>query len=387
LKEEDCRETHVMEQIGQAIYVGAALFWKAFWALAFGYAFSSLIQVFVPREVIARYLGRGGLKQTALAMLMGPASSSCSFAALSAGRALLQKGAALTPMMAFLFGATNLSPQVAALAWIFLGWQFALALVVGSVVHVGIMALVVRLTYPEKMVEQARKGAEKTGKEHAGMSDPAEGLPESWRKKIRSREVWWRAGRTYGSEWGMIWKDLLIGFLVAGAVATLVPDRVFQAIFPQEWSPLLLMVVHALLGPVIAIFTIIGSMGNGPLAAVLWENGVLFGGILAFLYADFVVIPSLRINAAYYGWRFAAYLGMVFAVSAAGAGLIIHGVFWILKLIPEPKAGRVRELAQFEVNYVFYLNLAAITVTMILLWLQWQGKRRMKQHDSEHDSA
>lgn len=358
----------MLEEVGRAIQVGAGLFWNAFWALAFGYAFSSVIQVLVPREVIARYLGHGGWKETALAMLLGPASSSCSFAALSAGRALLQKGAALTPMLAFLFGATNLSPQVAALAWIFLGWPFALAVVVGSVFHVGIMAVVVRLTRPGKMVDKARKKAGEAGRRQAGMSDPSEGLQGSWRDKIRQRATWNRIGRTYASEWRMVWKDILFGFAMAGAVAVLVPDAWFQAIFPQDLALPLLMLVHALLGPVLAIFTIIGSMGNGPLAAVLWENGVLFGGILAFLYADFVVLPSLRINAGYYGWRFAAYLAMVFAVSAAGAGFAMHASFHLLRLIPERQAGRVQELAGFEVDYVFFLNLLAIGFTVLLLW-------------------
>jgi uncharacterized protein len=340
----------------------------AFWALAFGYAFSSLIQVLVPREVIAKHLGRAGLSETGLAMLLGPASSSCSFAALSAGRALLAKGAALTPMMAFLFGATNLSPQVAALAWIFLGWPFALALVIGSTAHVAIMAVIVRLTYPKQMVERAREDAAKAGEQHGMHGDPAEGLPPEWRKKLVSGEAWRRIGKTYRGEWRMVWKDLFFGFLVAGAVATLVPDAVFQAIFPQDLPEPLLALVHSVLGPVLALLTIIGSMGNGPLAAVLWENGVLFGGIIAFLYADFVVIPSFRINMAYYGWRFAAYLGVVFTGSAVGAGIIIHALFWALGLIPEPKAGRVEELAQFEINYAFFLNCAAIVLTVALIW-------------------
>lgn len=364
----------MIDEVGRALYVGAGLFWQAFWALAFGYAFSSLIQVLVPRELIAKYLGRAGLRQTALAMLLGPASSACSFAALSAGRALLAKGAALVPMLAFLFGSTNLAPPVAALAWIFLGWQFALALVVGSVALVAIMAIIVRLTYPEAMVERARKDAAEAGEKRAGMrGDPAEGLPRRWREKLRSGEAWRRVGVTYRSEWGMVWKDLLFGFLLAGAVATLVPDAVFQAIFPRELPVFLLVAVHALLGPVLAFLTIIGSMGNGPLAAVLWENGVLFAGIMAFLYADFVVIPSLRINATYYGWRFAAYLGAVFTASAIGAGIIMHALFWVLGLIPEPKAGRVQELAQFEIDYVFFLNLAAVAITGVLVWLGWRG--------------
>ena len=231
------------------------------------------------------------------------------------------------------------------------------------------MALFVRLTYPKKMVERARRDASGTGKE----GDPSEGLPSAWRDKLADPEAWRRIGSTYVSEWGMVWKDLLFGFLVAGGVATLVPDAVFQAIFPQEFMPLLLVVIHALLGPVLALLTIIGSMGNGPLAAVLWENGVLFAGIIAFLYSDFVVIPSLRINPAYYGWRFAAYLGMVITVSAVGAGIIMHALFWVLGLIPEAEAGRVQELAQFKIDYVFFLNIAALAVSGILVWLWWRS--------------
>ena len=361
----------MIEEAGQTIYVAAGLFWRAFWALALGYAFSSLIQVLVPRDFISKHLGRAGLKETVLAMIMGPASSSCSFAALSAGRALLAKGAALTPMMAFLFGATNLSPQVAALAWIFLGWQFALAVVVGSIAHTAAMAAVIHLTYPKEMVEHARARA---GEKHAGMGgDPSEGLPRPWQKTMRSSVAWGRIGVTYRAEWRMVWKDLLAGFVIAGVVATLVPDAVFQAIFPKDLPPLLLVPIHALLGPLLAIFTIIGSMGNGPLAAVLWENGVLFAGIIAFLYADFVVIPSLRINARYYGWKFATYLALVFSASAVAAGITMHALFWAFGLIPEPKAGRVQELAHFEVDYIFFLNLVAIIITALLIWLGSRG--------------
>lgn len=366
----------MVDQIGQSLYVSAGLFWMAFWALAFGYAFSSLIQVVVPGEVIARHLGRPGLKETGLAMLLGPASSSCSFAALSAGRALLGKGAALTPMMAFLFGATNLSPQVAALAWIFLGWPFALALVVGSVAHVGVMAAIVRLTYPNRMVEQAREGAENASERVGGMRDPAEGLSGTWREKLSNAEAWRRIGTTYRGEWRMVWMDLFFGFLIAGAVATLVPDAVFQAIFPTGMPEPLLIVIHALLGPVLALLTVIGSMGNGPLAAVLWENGVLFSGIIAFLYADFVVIPSFRINMTYYGWRFATYLAAVFTASAVGAGIIIYALFWALGLIPQPTPGRIQELAQFRIDYVFFLNLAAVALTGTLVWRGRKGGTR-----------
>jgi uncharacterized membrane protein YraQ (UPF0718 family) len=366
-----------MDEAGRALYVGGGLFWNAFWALAFGYAFSSAIQVLVSRDVIAKHLGKAGPKETALGLVLGPASSACSFAALSAGRALLAKGAALVPMMAFLFGSTNLGPPVFALAWIFLGWQFALALVVGAFALVAAMALIVHITYPEEMVEQARRDAAKAGEKHAGMSgDPAEGLPSPWRDKLRSGEAWHRVGVVYRGEWAMVWKDLLFGFVIAGVVATLVPDELFQAIFPADLPPVLLVPIHALLGPVLALATIIGSMGNGPLAAILWENGVLFAGIVAFLYSDFVVIPSLRINATYYGWRFAGYLAMVFTVSAVIAGIVMHLLFSVVGLIPEARAGQVEEMAQFRVDYVFFLNLAALSVTGLLLWRSLEGPKR-----------
>jgi uncharacterized protein len=150
----------------------------------------------------------------------------------------------------------------------------------------------------------------------------------------------------------MVWKDLFFGFLVAGGVAALVPDEFFQAIFPRDLPVLLLVPVHALLGPVLAIFTVIGSIGNGPLAAILWENGIAFSRLVAFLFADFVVIPSLRINITYYG------------------------LFLLVGLIAEPKAGHVEELAQFRIDYAFFLNLAAIAVTVALVWLGFAKESR-----------
>ena len=248
------------------------------------------------------------------------------------------------------------------------------ALVLGAIPLVAIMAVIIHFTYPKEMVERARQHAAKAGEKGGMRGDPTEGLPEGWRQKLRSREAWRRVGVTLIGEWRMVWKDLFFGFLIAGAVATLVPDKVFQAVFPSGLSPLLLVPIHALLGPVLAIATVIGSMGNGPLAAVLWENGVLFAGIMAFLYADFVVLPSLHINAKYYGWRFAGYLALVFTASAVGAGIVMHAAFWALRLSPEPKAGRVVEMAKFSINYDFFLNLAAIILSVVLVWLGWRGR-------------
>jgi uncharacterized protein len=166
----------------------------------------------------------------------------------------------------------------------------------------------------------------------------------------------------------MVWKELTVGFLLAGAVAALVPDRVFEVIFPSGLALWLLIPIHALLGPALAVLPVIGSMGNGPPAAILWQYGVLFAGIMAFLYADFVVPSSLKINATYYGWRFAAYLGAVFAVAAVIAGIMLHLLFSMLGLIPKP-AGAVEQMATFAIDYTFFLNLLATAVAVLLVWL------------------
>ncbi|MGE3910241.1 MAG: permease [Chloroflexota bacterium] len=376
-----------MDQVLHAITTGAGLFWKALWALAIGYAFSSLIQVFVSRSEVAKHLGKSGLREIGLGMVLGPISSSCSFAALSAARALFGKGAALIPVLAFLFASTNLSFEVGVLTWVFLGWQFMLALYLGAFVLVAAMTVIVRLTCPSSLVEQARKRAQEAGQENGmeGMSgDPSEGLPDAWQDRLRDREAWVRTGRTFIMEWQMVWKDLLIGFLVAGFIAVLVPDQFFQALFPQNLSPWLLVPIHALLGPVLALLTFIGSMGNGPLAAILWQNGVLFAGIVAFLYSDFIVVPSMRINARYYGWAYTAYLAAIFSVCSVVAGIVMHVLFWMLGLIPEAQQGRVQELATFAIDYTFWLNLLAIGISVALVWL---GKSGAGEHQEQMHAA
>ena len=366
-----------MTAVLDALTTATGLFWKAAWALALGYAVSAAIQVFVSRSQAAQHLGKGSPRQLALAALLGFASSSCSFAALSATRSLWTKGAALTAALAFMFASTNLAIEVAALALIFLGWQYAAALFVGAPILIAVMAVLVRLTRPERLVRQAREHAEQV----EGMEmQPSQGLPEGVRAKAADPRSWRRMGTSYVSEWRMVYKELVVGFLVAGAVAALVPASFFEALFPQDGSPWLLVPLQALLAPVLAIVTVIGSMGNGPLAAVLANNGILFGAIMAFLYADFVVPPALKINANYYGWRFAGYLGAVFSVAAVVTGIAVHGLFALLGLLPQG-AKDLTELATFAVDYTFWLNLVAITVAVALFWLA----RRDRQAQSDDD--
>ena len=356
---------NVVRAVGDALYTGAGLFWKAAWALALGYAISAAIQVFVSRRQAAGHLGSGSAAQLGVAMVLGFASSSCSFAALSATRSLWTKGAALTSALAFMFASTNLAVEVAALAMIFLGWQYVLALFVGAPVLVAVMAVLVRLTKPKGLTERARQHAEAV---EGHDMDPSEGLPGSITERFRDKRAWERVGTAYVGEWAMVWKELLVGFTIAGAIAALVPKSFFEALFPTGGPTWYLVPLQALLAPVLAVLTFIGSMGNGPLAAILAGHGVVFGAIMAFLYADFVVPPAIKINANYYGWRFAAYLAVIFSVAAIVAGIVIHAVFAIVGIVPS--GGRdVAELATFAIDYTFWLNALSIAVAAVLFKL------------------
>ncbi len=372
-----------VEALLEALTTAAGLLWRAAWALALGYAVSAAIQVFVSRRQAAQYLGSGSPRQLGLAALLGFASSSCSFAALAATRSLWTKGAALTAALAFMFASTNLAVEVAALAWIFLGWEYAAALFVGAPVLIAVMAVLVRLTRPQRLVRAALDHAQQA----EGMEmDPSQGLPSRLAERVRTPRAWERMGSAYFSEWSMVYKELVVGFLIAGAVAALVPASFFEALFPQGGSPWYLVPLQALLAPLLAFVTVIGSMGNGPLAAVLANNGILFGAIMTFLYADFLVPPALKINANYYGWRFAVYLGGVFAAAAVVTGIVVHALFALLGLLPEG-AKDLGELATFAIDYTFWLNLLAITVAVAMAVLARRDRARSDDRERQHAAS
>jgi uncharacterized membrane protein YraQ (UPF0718 family) len=356
----------VVEAVRQALYTGAGLLWTAGWALLLGYAFSAAIQVFVAPREAADQLGGSGPRHLGLAMGLGFISSSCSFVALAATRALWTKGASLPAALAFMYASTNLVIELGVLLWIFLGWQFVLALYVGAFVLLAVMVVLIRLTCPHRLAEQALERARE--QESAGM-DPAKGLAPGWRDRLSSREAWTRVGEAFAAEWRMAGREILIGFFAAGAVAALVPEAVFEAVFPRDLPGWVQARLLAALAPLVAVATVIGSMGNGPLAAIFWQNGVAFAGVMAFLAADFVVPPALKINANYYGWRFALYLGAIFAVAAAITGTVLQGAFTLLGLIPERDVD-IAQLATFAIDHTFWLNLLGVTVAVALLLLR-----------------
>jgi len=338
------------------------LFWMAFWAFGLGYLISSMIQVFVTRERMRKTMGESGPKSVALGTFFGFISSSCSFAALATTRSLFTKGAGLIPSLAFLLASTNLVVELGIVIAVFLSWQFVVGEYVGGILLILLMWLVVRLTFPRGLVQKARDKAREE-EDREGDEDP-----QDWKQLITSREGWRKVAHRYVMEWKMVWKDVTVGFTVAGAIAAFVPKSFFQALFVGSGSqdPAFCQVaLQSLVGPLAAFFTFIGSMGNIPLAAVLFGNGVSFAGIMAFIFSDLVVFPVLRIQAKYYGWKMALYILGVFLVVLIAAALIMHYGFAFAGMLPDPSAAKsVTEREFFAVDYALFLNVAFAAVSL-----------------------
>lgn len=343
------------------------LFWTAFWAFGLGYLISSMIQVFVTRQTMREKMGKAGPRSVAMGTFFGFVSSSCSFAALSGTRALFAKGAGLVPSLAFLLASTNLVVELGIIIGIFLGWQFVVGEFVGGLILILLMWLAIRLSRGFAPIEEARANAKKS----QGDDGESDGSDMSWRDKIASRQCWAMVAQRYVMEWMMVWKDVTIGFTVAGIIAAFVPRSFFEWLFIGGDDPNFLeLLAQAVVGPLAAFFTFIGSMGNIPLAAVLYGNGVAFAGIMAFIFSDLVVIPVLRVNAQYYGWKMAFYILGVFLVVLVTTAMILHYGFAAFGLLPS--ADQVRTVIDrefFAVDYTFWLNLGFAALSLgFLAW-------------------
>ena len=288
-----------LQLYAEAVETSFGFFWKAGWAFVLGYFVSAAIQAFVPKARLTPYMGSANVKGISLATAFGAASSSCSFAALAAARSLVMKGAHFIAAIAFMFASTNLVIELGILILIFLGWQFLAAEIIGGVLLIVISSVLIRLTFPKRWFEQARDRVEQQGEADEDDFD--------WRRRMRSREGWNLLGHRFVSDWKMVWKEILIGFTIAGFVAVFVPAWVWSGIFLQDLQGVLpawlIVLENAVVAPFVAAATFIGSMGNIPLATVLNSNGVMFAGIMGFIYSDLMVPPLVMINAKYYGWR------------------------------------------------------------------------------------
>jgi uncharacterized membrane protein YraQ (UPF0718 family) len=352
-----------LQLFGESSKTALGFFWKAGWAFVLGYFVSGMIQAFVPKGKLTNYMGGANMKSISLSTLFGAASSSCSFAALAAARALIKKGAHFIAGVAFMFASTNLVIELGILILIFLGWEFLAAEIIGGLILIAISSVLIKLTYPKSWVKEARKKVESEG------ADLEEDF--DWKKRIKSKEGWELVGHKFVNDWKMAWEDILIGFTIAGFVAVLVPESFWSALFladAQSVPGWIVTIENALIAPFVAALTFIGSMGNIPLATVLNENGVLFAGIMGFIYSDLMVPPLVHINAKYYGWRVALYIAGIMYISIVLTALILNGLFSVLGIVPE-SARIVSEITQFKIDYTFWMNIVFAIIAAALIWL------------------
>lgn len=359
----------IITAIGQALMTAFNMFWEVLWPLIFGFGLSAVVQALVSHRALARLLGNDSPRSLSLATLFGIASSSCSYAAVALARSLFRKGASFTAAMAFELASTNLVIELGIILVVLLAWPFAAAEFTGGILMVILIAIIFRLTLTPKLVQLARQHAERNAmghmEGHAAMDMSVEGNG-SFFSRLFSGRGFTSVSHLFVMDWASIWVDVLGGFLIAGALAAWVPNSFWQAFFLTD-NPTLAKIEGPLVGPLVAIVSFVCSVGNVPLAAVLWRGGISFGGVVSFIFADLIVLPVLDIYRRYYGGRVALYILLTFYVTMALAGYIVEIVFDALGIIPTNRT--VSAITEgVTLNYTSVLNILFLFVAAVLVW-------------------
>lgn len=368
-----------LDQVLESLKVTGLLFWMVFWAFNLGYGLSAMIQTLVTREKMTEVLGKRGVRQVAMGGFFGFISSSCSFAALAAARTVYSKGAHAVNAIAFLIASTNLVIELGLILLILIGWKFVLADYLLGIVMIAIMYLIVKPTLSDKLAERGRKHARRLEEEELKHPSP-EGM--TWREKLTSREGWDVISFKFLGEWKMAIKEVTVGFVLAGFVTVFVPTSFWDSLFlgSGEADPGVLAVLqHALIAPILAFFTFVGSLGNVPLAAVLWTKNMSFAGVLSFLGADLVAATVVYLHSKYYGWAFTAYMSVMLYIVIVASAVIVHYTFTALDLVPEARPASVIEFMNFRVaTHTFWLNLVFGLFGASMIYLRWRASQREK---------
>jgi uncharacterized protein len=355
----------VLEKLWQGLEQSFLMAYEVWWALVIGFAISGIVQAWVPRARIEGALSGEGFAPIAKATGLGAASSSCSYAAIAIARSLFAKGASGITAMAFQFASTNLVWELGLVLWVLIGWQFTLAEFVGGFVLIALMAILFRRFVSPPLEERARRHAQEAAGEH----EHGAGATRPWREAIRSADAWREVAGNFRMDWSMLWKEIAIGFLLAGFIG-LLGDSFFNALFITDAPPLLRTLENVVVGPLIAVLSFVCSVGNVPLAAVLWSGGIGFGGVVAFLFADLIVIPIVLAYRKYYGTEFALRITALMLVTIILAALVVDGVFGLVGLVPTgPRPTRTDVFGSVGLNYKLVLNVAATAIFITLFWL------------------
>jgi len=359
----------VAAELGDALSFAFGMFWEILWALILGFALSGAVQAVVSKREMRRLLPDNSPRSLAIGTGLGAASSSCSYAAVALARSLFRKGADFTAAMAFEFASTNLVIELGIIMALLLGWEFTLGEFVGGPLMIVFLALVFRVFLKQGLVDEAREHAERgvVGKMegHADMDMSVHEAGPIWRR-LTSPKGFTALANYFVMDWAAIWIDIVGGLLIAGALAAWVPESWWQALF-FETHPTVAKVWGPVIGPVVAMLSFVCSIGNVPLAAVLWNGGISFGGVLAFIFADLIVLPILDIYRKYYGWRMAGFLLATFYVTMVAAGLVVEFLFDGLGLIPSERNAKVIE-ASVTLNYTTVLNIIFLALAGVLVW-------------------
>ena len=359
----------VLNSLGDALSFAFGMFWEILWALILGFGLSAIVQAVVSKREMRRLLPDDSAGTLAIATGLGAASSSCSYAAVALARSLFRKGANFTAAMAFQFASTNLVVELGIILALLIGWQFTAGEFVGGPIMIGLMVVLFRRFLRPDLVEEALRQADRgvlgRMEGHAEMDMSISEGGSIWRR-LRSPRGFTAISNYFVMDWGAVWMDIAGGLLIAGALAAWVPNSFWRGLFLEHhgalttlWGPLI--------GPLVAILSFVCSIGNVPLAAVLWNGGISFGGVLAFIFADLIILPILNIYRKYYGRRMMLFLLATFYSAMAAAGLIVDLLFKALSL--EPTGARHAKVTDAGVswNYTTILNIVFLMLAAVLV--------------------
>ena len=384
-----------MDAIGRALALAGSMTWEILWALILGFALSAVVQAVVRKSAIVGLLGDDRPRTLAVAAGLGAASSSCSYAAVALARSLFRKGANFTAAMAFEIGSTNLVVELGVILALLMGWQFTAAEFVGGPIMIIVLAVLFRLFVRERVIAAARKQADRglagSMEGHAAMDMSVQAEGSFWRRLLSGRGFT-AVSHVFVMEWAAILRDLIIGLLIAGAIAAWVPDSFWHNFFISD-HPVLSVVWGPIVGPIVAVVSFVCSIGNVPLAAVLWNGGISFGGVVAFIFADLLILPILNIYRKYYGTPMMLVLLGTFYVSMVCAGYLVELLFGAAGLIPTHRNAEVMH-AGISWNYTTWLNMVFMALAAVLVarfvatggvpMLRMMGGSPDAEHDHHH---
>ena len=358
----------VLAAIGHALAEAGSMTWQITWSLILGFTLSAIVQAVVRRQTVVAVLGDDRPATLARATGLGAASSSCSYAAVALARSLFRQGASFTAAMVFEIASTNLVVELGIILALLIGWQFTLAEFVGGPIMIVGVAVAFRLFVRTRLIDAARQQADRglagSMEGHASMDMSVASGGSFWHR-LASRKGYTAVSHIFVMEWAAVIRDVVIGLLIAGAVAAWVPDSFWQHLF-LTGHPLAARLWGPLIGPVISVLSFVCSIGNVPLAAVLWNGGISFGGVVSFIFADLIIVPILFIYRKYYGTRMMLVLLGIFYATMVLAGYIVEFLFGALGLIPAERTAKVAEQS-IQWNYTTFLNIIFLLLAAALL--------------------